>query len=149
MKNWSEDTVAILLGVIILCIAVLVFLLMPYSEVAQAVLLITQGSAGNLESWLTTADFGSGISGFLQTLVSGSRPSAWGSNPLTAFPLNVFIFALVLFALLALLLGVGVMLMKEKLKPFVKGFSFVFLVGVMAYLLAAQTEFRSIGLGYV
>jgi uncharacterized integral membrane protein (TIGR00698 family) len=148
MKTWSEDTVAILLGIVILCIAVLVFLLMPYAEVAQAVLSITPGLAGNLESWLTTADFGSGISVFLKTLLSGSRPSAWGSNPLTAFPPNVFIYALVLFALLALLLGVGVMLMKEKLKPFVKGFGFVFLVSVMAYLLAAQTEFRSIGLGY-
>ena len=49
-----------------------------------------------------------------------------GLNPLTAFPLNVFVFALVLFALLALLLGVGVMLMKEKLKPFVKGFVLFF-----------------------
>ena len=124
MKNWPEDTVAILLAIIILCIAVLVFLLMPYAEVAQVVLSITPGLAGNLESWLTTADFGSGISGFLKTLLSGSRPSSWGSNPLTAFPPNVFIYALVLFALLALLLGVGVMLMKEKLKPFVKGFGF-------------------------
>ena len=148
MKNWSEDTVAILLGVIILSIALLVFLVLPYTEVAQAILMASPGSGSNLESWMTTADFGSGISGFLQTLVSGSTPSAWGLNPLAAFPPSVFVFALLLFALLAALLGAGVLLLKENLKTFVKGFALVFLVAVIAYLLAAQTEFRSIGLGY-
>ena len=143
MKNWSEDAVSILLGVIILGIALLVFLLLPYREVAPAIL-----SGGNLESWMTTADFGSGTSGFLQTLISGSRPSAWGLNPLAAFPPSIFGFALLLFALLAAFLGAGVLLLKENLKSFVKGFVLVFLVTVLAYLLAAQTEFRSVGLGY-
>ena len=143
MKNLSEDAVSILLGVIILGIALLVFLLLPYTEVAPAIL-----SGGNLESWMATADFGSGISGFLQTLISGSRPSAWGLNPLAAFPPSIFGFALLLFALLAALLGAGILLLKENLKSFVKGFVLVFLVTVLAYLLAAQTEFRSVGLGY-
>ena len=143
MKNWSEDAVSILLGVIILGIALLVFLLLPYTEVAPAIL-----SGGNLESWMATADFGSGISGFLQTLVSGSRPSAWGLNPLAAFTPSIFGFALLLFALLAAFLGAGILLLKENLKSFVKGFVLVFLVTVLAYLLAAQTEFRSVGLGY-
>ena len=143
MKNWSEDAVSILLGVIILGIALLVFLLLPYTEVAPAIL-----SGGNLESWMATADFGSGISGFLQTLISGSRPSAWGLNPLAAFPPSIFGFALLLFALLAAFLGAGILLLKENLKPFVKGFVLVFLVALLAYLLAAQTEFSSVGLGY-
>ena len=49
---------------------------------------------------------------------------------------------------LAAFLGAGVLLLKENLKSFVKGFVLVFLVTVLAYLLAAQTEFRSVGLGY-
>lgn len=120
--KWTEDLIAIAIGTLILAFSLIVFVVLPQLG----------GSADLLVDFLD-----------LITI----KLQKWELNPFNAFSgkagglIGVFIVFI-------MLLGSGVMLMKESLWNFTRGFFFVFLVGVFAYLLAAQVDLKTLGLGY-
>lgn len=142
MKNWTEDTAAILLGFVIIALALVVFLIVPLSTttiisdpvpVAElAELKLAQSSAAN----------------FLSDTVNTARPGRWSLNPFAAFSLDFVFSGLIFFFFLGILFGGGMLLMQRRADDFLKGFVFIFGIGILAYLLANQVEFRTMGLGY-
>lgn len=134
--KWTEDIIAVLLGALILIFALVVFLVYPFEEVNSLV------HAPDLMHPSPTA-----LTNHLDLMAA--KFERWETNPMKAFVgQNYFLALLSLLFVFGLLLGIGVRLMKTSLREFLKGFMVVFLVGVLAYLLAAQTDFKSIGLGY-
>ncbi len=148
MKTWTEDSVAILLGSIVLILALIAFLIVPYSGVNEALTSAADESGFSLEDWNDNNDSGNVVTVFLSNMVDASRPGRWDVNPLSSLSSDFFIYALALFVGLALLLAIGISLMKQQFSIFLGGFAFVFLVGLFAFLLANQTEFRNMGFGY-
>jgi len=145
MKTWTEDTTAILLGFVIILLALVVFIVPALSA--------NQSSVSNLElpseQMLLAAQVDdNALSTFLRDTVSGAKPGRWALNPLSAFSADFLIAAILFFLTLAVLFGAGCWLMQRSPGDFLKGFTGIFLVGLLAYLLANQTEFRSMGLGY-
>ena len=148
MKTWTEDTVAILLGSIVLILGLVAFLAIPYSGTNEALADAASEPEFNLDTWSGNSDSPEGIAAFLSNTLEASRPGRWDLNPFSSLSSEFFLSAIALFAGFTLLLAVGVLLMKQRLSDFVAGFTVVFCVSVLAFLLASQTEFRSIGLGY-
>lgn len=148
MKTWTEDSVAILLGSIVLVLALVAFLVVPYSGVNEALTAAADEPGFSLENWNDNNDSGNGVTVFLSNMVDASRPGRWDLNPLSSLSSDFFLYAFALFVGLALLLAIGIPLMKQQFSTFLGGFAFVFLVGLLAFLLANQTEFRNMGLGY-
>lgn len=58
------------------------------------------------------------------------------------------LYCVLLFLLLALLFGIGAKVQGIVFLQFIKGFSLVFLIGLVSVLLAAQTDFKSHGIEY-
>lgn len=125
-RRISEDVLAIIMGCLLLLLALLV-LLMP--------------------ALVGMFDF-TGIGNFLLKLVSESKPSAWQLNPFRAFRGSMLLYCALWFILLAGAFKLAVRLMDGQGGKFLAGFSLVFLLALAAYLLAAQGEFKSVGLGY-
>ena len=148
MKIWTEDSVAILLGSIILGLALTAFLAVPFSDVNEVLTKAATESGFNLEAWNDNNDGGNEVTALLSNTVDAARPGRWNLNPFSSFSLYFSLSAIALFVGLTFLLAIGILLMKQKLSTFLGGFAFVFCVGVLAFLLANQTEFRNIGLGY-
>jgi uncharacterized membrane protein YadS len=145
MKTWTEDTTAILLGFVIILLALVIFIVPALSA--------NQSSVSNLElpseQMLLAAQVDdNALATFLRDTVSGAKPGRWALNPLSAFSADFLIAAILFFLTLAVLFGAGCWLMQRSPGDFLKGFTGIFLVGLLAYLLANQTEFRSMGLGY-
>ncbi len=72
----------------------------------------------------------------------------WTSNPLDAFPSELFLPLVILLAGLAIMTTLGVLVMKEKWKTYLPGFAVIFLIAVLSYFLAHQTTIKSWGIGY-
>jgi len=117
--KWTEDLVAIFLGVFILVFSLIVFVVLP--------------------------DSASSINAYLDIITA--KLGKWQSNPLEAIQ-DKLGGLLGMFVLLSVLLGAGAYLVKISFLPFLKGFVIVFLVGLVSYLLASQLDFKSVGLGY-
>lgn len=127
--RWTEDLVAISIGVSILIFSLVVFVVVPFGEVRS----------GQVSPTILTEALGH----------MGQKVGKWGYNPLSAFSGSQHAVGLVgLFALLMVVLGSGAGLLKTRFPDFVRGFWFVFLIGLLAYLLGAQVDFKTIGLGY-
>ena len=148
MGNWTEDTAAIFLGFLIIVLALLAFLVAPYSQVNEALISVQSEAGFNLETWSGDNESGSAVTAFMSDTVNSARPARWTINPLSAFSLDFLISAIVFFVFLGLLFGVGILLMNQRPADFLKGFVFIFVLGTLAYLLANQSDFRSMGLGY-
>ncbi|MEM6965981.1 MAG: putative sulfate exporter family transporter [Bacteroidota bacterium] len=58
------------------------------------------------------------------------------------------VWMLLWFGLLTLLFVPGIYFLGEKRSDFAKGFAFVFLVAIVAYLFGAQTNMKALGIGY-
>ncbi len=148
MQRMSEDIAAIILGSFILLGAVLVFLVAPYSEVSRAYEMANTLSGFEAQVWLDEANTRSVLGSTLSGLVNDSRPDNWQLNPLDAFSVD-FIFSLIPFLIiLGLMFTIVCHLMFEDAVVFLRGFGLVFLVAVLAYLLAAQNDFENMGIGY-
>ena len=145
MGRWTEDTTAILLGFIIIALAIVVFLSTPTGVTRDPV---DPGNAADVQSLLEASLEQNPGAGFLSDTVNDARPARWNFNPFSAFSLDFVFSALVLFFFLVILFGGGMLLMQRRPDEFLRGFVFIFVVGVLAYLLANQAEFRSMGLGY-
>lgn len=148
MAKWTEDTAAILLGFVIIALALAAFLVAPFDEV-NASLIAAESRAGfSVDAWSEANDSGNVVTTFLSDTVNGARPGRWGLNPLSAFSIDFVFSAIVLFFFLAILFGAGSLLMRRRGDEFIRGFVFIFAIGILAYLLANQVEFRGMGLGY-
>lgn len=120
--KWTEDLVAIAIGVLLLVVSLAIFVLFPL--------------------------WGLEISTSLLDLMT-SKLQRWGSNPLAAFSGKNDVLGLgLLFLLFSVLLGYGYNRIEGRFAAFVRGFFTVFIVGLLAQLLAAQVDFKAIGLGY-
>lgn len=147
--KWSEDLVAVLLGTLILIISLLVFLAAPFPEVSGAVESAAEASGFTVDNWMASNNFVNTAGQYLLSMVGESKPSGWSINPLGAFSIYTVFYALLLFVVAALLFTGGSRLMRDETAGrFLKGFVGVFVVAMLANLLAAQTEFNSAGLGY-
>jgi len=148
LKNWTEDTTAILLGFIIIALALAAFLISPFGEVNESLAAAESLPGFSIENWQSDNDSGNAVSSFLSQNVNDAKPARWELNPFSALTLDFFISGTIFFGFLCLLFGLGSWLMRRPVTAFLKGFFYVFIVSVAAYLLANQVEFRSIGLGY-
>ncbi|MEM8908266.1 MAG: putative sulfate exporter family transporter [Bacteroidota bacterium] len=61
---------------------------------------------------------------------------------------NKWMGLLALFALLAALFGLGFSFLGTPIRAFLPGFAFVFIIGLLAYTLAGQSNMKAIGFGY-
>ena len=150
MLRMSEDLAAIVLGAFILLVALLVFLAAPYAEVNES-LLQAQGSLqGEFDAatWMDITDGSTDAGTILADIVNDAKPGGWDLNPLDAFSVDFAYSALIFLVLLALLFAGICSLMLEAPGPFLQGFLYLFVVSVLAYLLAAQADFRNMGIGY-
>lgn len=125
--KWTEDLVAIALGALLLLFSIIVFVVIPQSAGA----LVTEPSL---------------VNGFLDQLTN--KLQKWEANPAAAFSGTHAWGLPVLFGLFVMLLGGGAAMVRVPFRLFAKGFLGVFLVGVLAYVLAAQVDLKAMGLGY-
>lgn len=65
-----------------------------------------------------------------------------------AKPVNQIGYLIVLGAVIAVLFGIGMIFMGKSFGKFVLGFSFVFLIAILAQLFAAQANVKTAGFGY-
>lgn len=121
--KWTEDQIAIAIGASILAFSLLLFVGLPL--IGQELYVLTE---------------------FLDAITL--KLHKWEVNPFLAFAEGTGSGAIGLLLGLLMLLGAGAALAGERFQPFARGFVGVFSVGVLAYLLAAQADFKSIGLGY-
>ncbi|MDT8398038.1 MAG: putative sulfate exporter family transporter [Pseudomonadales bacterium] len=143
--QWSEDTFAIVVGLAILALAALAYIILPYGAVSAELALAGQAATFDAAAWQPSAA-ANGLTAALEQLLVGLP--RWHLNPFAAFSGASLAAFVMLSAILAVLFGVGLRLLKEPLAPFLKGFALVSVVALLAYLLAAQNEFKSMGLGY-
>jgi uncharacterized integral membrane protein (TIGR00698 family) len=148
MQQISEDLGAIILGSFILLAGLLVYLVAPYGEVREAYSMASSLIGFDPQFWLEEVNTRSELGATLSGLVNDSRPDSWNLNPLQAFSLNFFFSALPFLAILCLLFTILCHLMFEAAVEFLRGFVVVFVVAVLAYLLAAQIDFQNMGIGY-
>ena len=148
MAKWTEDTAAILLGFVIIALALAAFLVAPFSSVNESIVAAQLDSGFSVDAWSADNDSGNAVTAFLVDTVNGARPGRWALNPVSAVSVDFLFSAIVFFFFLAILFGGAALLMRRRADEFLKGFVFIFATGILAYLLANQVEFRSIGLGY-
>ena len=150
--SWTEDTTAILLSFVIIMLALIAFLIIPFSQVNESLLLselaADSATGFSVSAWAAVNESGNALTVILSDTVNGARPDRWTLNPLSAFSINFLYSTVLFFFFLGILFGAGALLMKQQAGAFIKGFFFIFALSVLAYLLANQTEFRSMGLGY-
>ncbi|MEQ8470708.1 MAG: putative sulfate exporter family transporter [Marinoscillum sp.] len=120
--RWTEDKVAILIGVIILLIGSTVYLFLPLLDVyiLEALDLVRAASV---------------------------KLGKWEVNPLEAFEMK-WVGLILLIIILGGLLGWGATRLGDSLLDFTKGFIAVFMLAILANLLGSQVDFKSIGFGY-
>lgn len=63
-------------------------------------------------------------------------------------PYNRVPFMLLLLVILGLLFGIGIWVMDGRIVPFLKGFTFVFIIGVISYFIEGQSSVKALGLSY-
>ncbi len=132
--KWTEDLVAIAAGVIVLLFSIVVFVAIPYPENAH--------QAG--ESFMVQSN---ALTDHLALMTA--KLQKWTYNPLNTFSgKNYFIGLTSLFLVLAGLIGLGLTRVKMEFITFIKGFAFVFVIGLVANVLSAQVDFKTIGMGY-
>ena len=149
MQSWTEDTVAILLGIIILGLAIVVYLFIPFDQVRESYQSSVQMPAFDAREWVNQTDVRNTAGEYLSEVVNDARPARWQSNPAASLLNFEFVLGLIAFLILMLIFfGTGTYLLGHSVAAFSKGFCFIVLLGVFAYLLANQADFRSIGLGY-
>jgi len=65
--------------------------------------------------------------------------SKWKSSPVEAIPSDLIIPLIILFVLIAILLSIGIAVMKsEKLSHYIPGFIIIFILSVVSYLFGNQ-----------
>ncbi|MDG2174591.1 MAG: putative sulfate exporter family transporter [Gammaproteobacteria bacterium] len=148
MANWTEDTAAILLGFFIIALALVVFLIAPFDTVNESLVAAESNPGFSIDTWSEENNSRNAVATFFSETVNGARPSRWSLNPFAVFSVDFAVSAVLFFVFLGLLFGVGSLLMQRNAQEFLKGFGFIFVISLVAYMLANQTEFRSIGLGY-
>jgi uncharacterized membrane protein YadS len=148
MANWTEDTAAILLGFFIIALALVVFLIAPFDTVNESLVAAESNPGFSIDTWSEENNSRNAVATFFSETVNGARPSRWSLNPFAAFSLDFVVSAVLFFLFLGLLFGAGSLLLQRNAQEFLKGFGFIFVLSLVAYMLANQTEFRSIGLGY-
>jgi uncharacterized integral membrane protein (TIGR00698 family) len=142
LRKLSEDTLAICIGGGILLLAALAWLALPHAEAAAELATASTTAGFDAATW-QPGDAGSVLSAALErTVISLQR---WSLNPLAAFTSAAIIAFGLLTTVLALVFGGA---QDKALAAFGKGFVVLSLVALLAWLLGAQAEFRSIGFGY-
>ena len=61
---------------------------------------------------------------------------------------NHSLWLLLLLLAFAIIFGLASQVMSDNFLPFMKGFAYVFIIGLISYFLAAQAEMKAIGFGY-
>lgn len=148
MGKWTEDTAAILLGFIIIVLALAAFVISPFGEVNASLVAAETDATFSINAWSEANDSGNGLTAFLSDTVNGARPGRWRLNPVSALSVDFFFSSIIFFFFLAILFGSASLMMGRRADAFLKGFVFIFATAILAYLLANQVEFRSLGLGY-
>lgn len=148
MQHWTEDTTAILLAFVIIVLALAAFLIAPFSPVNEALVQAEAVPGFSIDSWSQDNASGNAVTVFLSDTVDSAKPARWSLNPFAALSLDFVFSAVIFFFFLGLLFGTGMLLMQRRPDEFLKGFVCIFSVSLLAYLLANQEEFRSMGLGY-
>ncbi|MFC1850065.1 YeiH family protein [candidate division CSSED10-310 bacterium] len=95
--------------------------------------------------WFSVILF-TGISTGLITVVP--KVKKWVSDPLQAVPADLGLWILYLGIALGVLMTIGVAIMREDWRKFFGGFTIVFVLAVVSYIVAAQTTIKAWGLGY-
>ena len=131
----------------VLALALAAFLVAPYSEVNQVLAEAEALPGFSVESWSAENSSGNAVTAFLNDTVNDARPGRWELIPVFAFSTEFLFSAPLLFFVFSLLFGSACLLMQRSAYEFFRGFAFIFVVSILAYLLANQTEFRSMGLG--
>ncbi len=142
---WSEDVLAIMIGTGILVLGLLAYGMLPY-RAADAELALAAATADfDSGSWRPT-----GLDNWLSRVLDASlvRLGRWDVNPFLAFSGGSILAFVLLTVVLGLVFSRAVALQGQRCLPFLLGFALVSLLGLMAYLLGSQTEFRGFGLGY-
>lgn len=148
MQNWTEDLAAVFLGFIIITLALIAFLVLPFSQVNESLITSSSLAGFSVDVWASENESGSTITALMSDTVNGAKPARWSTNPFSAFSLDFMTSAVVFFVFLGLLFSGGALLMNQRVDAFLKGFVFIFTLAILAYLLANQSDFRSMGLGY-
>jgi len=147
--KWTEDTVAILLGFVILALALLIYLIIPYDDINTSWVNGSAVAGFDGKVWQEGVTGRTRVGNVVSHMASDSKPGRWNLNPLSSLSSIYFLHAaFLLLALFLLLFCTGMKFTGQKVLPFARGFLFIFAVAVTAYLLANQSEFRSMGLGY-
>lgn len=95
--------------------------------------------------WFALALFTGIIAGGI-TMVP--KVGKWVSNPLEAFPTEMWLWVGVMGLGLGLMMTVGVAAMKADFKRFFLGYLVIFALSVLSYTISAQTTVKAWGLGY-
>ena len=120
--RWTEDKVAITLGAFLLLLGSIYFLILPL-----------------LDIYIFEAMDGiKAMSVKLET---------WNTNPWQAIEFKWF-GAILLLIFLVFVLGFGATRLDTRFGSFVKAFVAVFLLALLSFLLASQSDFKASGLGY-
>lgn len=141
----TEDTFAILAGALILLLAALAFVVLPYAPAAGE--LAEAGRADTFEAAEFSTDAGgNALADILNAgVISLQR---WDLNPAAAFSFTAIGAFVALTLALSLLYGLAMKSFGKALLPFVRGFALLSVIALLALLLGNQTEFRNYGLGY-
>jgi uncharacterized integral membrane protein (TIGR00698 family) len=141
----TEDSLAILLGLGILLLALLAYLILPFTVVATEFASATTTASFAADEWQPQNN-GSVLATLLErSVLSLSR---WDLNPFAAFSAASVAAFVMLTLTLVLLFGAGNRLLGNSATAFARGFVLLSLVALMAYVLGNQSEFRSYGFGY-
>lgn len=139
--NFTEDILAIIIGAVLLLLAALAWIWLPYGAASAEYATAAAGAGFDAATWrpeITTA-----FAGLLERLVIDV--GRWDLNPLSALSGAVLFAFVALSFVLALVFAPGV---QESTGAFIRGFVLLSLVALLAYLLGNQNEFRGMGFGY-
>ena len=120
--RWTEDFVAITLGAFLLLFGATYFLILPLGDIY-----IFEAMDG-IKAMSVKLD-------------------TWNTNPWQAFEFKWF-GSILLFIFLVLVLGFGTTRLTERFGAFAKAFVVIFLLAMLSFLLASQSDFKVAGLGY-
>jgi len=95
----------------------------------------------------------SAVFGIIKTV---PKIGKWTDNPMNVFYIlkngevigNIFIPLLILWILLGCLTWLGIYIMKGEWKKYFAGYSIVFLLSIISYIIANQLQIKAYGLGY-
>lgn len=76
------------------------------------------------------------------------KPARWSSDIFNSIGFEELFIYLGIFISLSVIFGIAIKCMNQNFKKFVFGFSFIFILGILALLMSSQITVKAYGLGY-